>query len=103
MTDLTERLRDYASAKTVTFNHVLYWQTTMDEAATTLETLTQENARLRFNKREWAEHFALHLNPDRDLKGNPLYLGDPAWSFAEAAVRFANSPARKALGGGDES
>lgn len=47
MTDLTERLIRIATTKSFCAGDVYRWQKDVLQAAATLETLTQENARLR--------------------------------------------------------
>lgn len=101
MTDLTERLRERVETETSCGNrtdHPLNHVNLMDEAATTLETLTQDNARLREALRRVQEVSAMciHQNTGR-------------WSTdVEHDVRSFNvlhnigATARKALGDGDE-
>lgn len=80
MTDLTERLR-----ASVTYQYMpMNVRKMLSEAATTLETLTEENARLR----EALSELVDECDPD----GGAIYA--PSITCVEDA--------RKALGGGDE-
>lgn len=119
MTELTEVLRDVAS-------NTLVQQAGCDglitEAATTLETLKQENARLERDRElaiKWANQSVSMLQgtffPVADaLRALEAYLANtPHHNAPEAAAarkvlrafdacEIPPAPARKALGGGDE-
>lgn len=83
VTDLTERLRERNG-----YNDEL-----LEEAAATLETLTQENARLREALEKAADEFTMVIYR--------LDNGEP--ERALGAAQCGGRGSRKALGGGDES
>lgn len=98
MTDLTERLR-----ASVTYQYMpMNVRKMMSEAATTLETLTQENARLREARdgilEALDEALSQYCEPMSML--NSHELGERLAADVAEIVRHAT--ARKALGGGDE-
>lgn len=129
MTDLTERLRLIAAWRTrggPTPKQAcpsVYETTT--EAAATLETLTQENARLR--EAGWRDiesapigktmFVVIGVTDGNGFTGDRPYTTDPCCVWRDEDGRFARwphhwppthwmplppAPARKALGGGDE-
>lgn len=125
MTDLTERLR---TTRLLSQRNQLALQ---EEAATTLETLTQENARLReagwrdieSAPREHLARFLAYAEPRSDTEqvvfevtryddkwGNHIRLNEgygssTEWDILKRLTHWMPlppAPARKALGGGDE-
>jgi len=66
------------------------WRSRAEEYAQAADTIEAQARRIEAleDKRAWAEHFASTANPSCDLKTNPLYSGDPAWTIAEWAMRF---------------
>ena len=122
MTDLTERLRVKAERRRNAYGTADHDALLHDEAATTLETLTQENARLERDRElaiKWANQSVSMLQgtffPVADaLRALEAYLANtPHHNAPEAAAarkvlrtfdacEVPPAPARKALGGGDE-
>ncbi len=104
LTDLTERLR-----ASVTYQYMpMKVRTMLSEAATTLETLTQENARLRealegmVSRHRGATQNWTQNAVDAQSSGNRDLSVMIQNTVLTALGGFPVDAARKALGGGDE-
>ncbi|WP_312487159.1 hypothetical protein [Sphingomonas sp.] len=104
MTDLTERLRAWAVRGKLLQPYEV--KPLLREAATTLETLTQENARLREAIKPFVRAAEPIIHDDKERwdpdkwydRLNRLTVGQ----FYALHAASPPPPARKALGGGDE-